>query len=569
MIAKRYAIQELSSQISTLAVRLKLPGRLRESSSPLVTVRHGEKTPWAAPSAELLRLALRELPNDQGHFDGRDQWQAVGHAVKGAALAAGVEAEGREAWIEWSAAWSGGGDPANADHFWDGCSSPSTGWGTLMAHLERTNPTGAQRVKNELARQVFAQEAATNIASLSSSALAPVAPFTPASIPPRQWLYGRLLIKGFVSLLVAPGGAGKSALAMLDAVAMATGRALWHGATPIRPLCVWMHNAEDPADEQQRRLIAAMKHHAVNFQEVGNRLVLTSGRDRPIRLARFGKEGAEPVPGVLDWIVGEAKRLSVDVIVFDPLGAMHGLPENSNEAINVLAGILREIADRTGAAVLLLHHASKVAASDMDTAGSGAARGASALVDAVRVSNQLVRMTPKEAGQFGVPESDRRDYFRLENGKANLSRAAHAAWLRFVPVKLMNGTPEYPMGDEVATVEAWTPPTIAPGTANEIMAAQSALTAVGTAPRSDVRSPQWVGWLIANALQLDAGHHGQRAADRSAAQAAAHSRVRSLLAEWQRGGFLIEVEEPDEQRRPRRVVRVGKPGIDAPATDTE
>ena len=30
----------------------------------------------------------------------------------------------------------------------------------------------------------------------------------PASIPPREWLYGTRLIRRFVSVLAAPGGAG-------------------------------------------------------------------------------------------------------------------------------------------------------------------------------------------------------------------------------------------------------------------------------------------------------------------------------------------------------------------------
>ena len=45
-------------------------------------------------------------------------------------------------------------------------------------------------------------------------------------ILPRQFLYGRHLIRGFVSLTIAPGGVGKTALLVLDAIAMASGREL-------------------------------------------------------------------------------------------------------------------------------------------------------------------------------------------------------------------------------------------------------------------------------------------------------------------------------------------------------
>ena len=43
-------------------------------------------------------------------------------------------------------------------------------------------------------------------------------PFTlrePKLIPPRQWLYGTHLIRGFVSLTVAPGGLGKSSMVLV------------------------------------------------------------------------------------------------------------------------------------------------------------------------------------------------------------------------------------------------------------------------------------------------------------------------------------------------------------------
>ena len=45
-------------------------------------------------------------------------------------------------------------------------------------------------------------------------------------IPPREWLYGQHLIRGFVSLTIAPGGVGKTALLVLDSIAMASGREL-------------------------------------------------------------------------------------------------------------------------------------------------------------------------------------------------------------------------------------------------------------------------------------------------------------------------------------------------------
>src|SRR5690606_4620106 len=54
----------------------------------------------------------------------------------------------------------------------------------------------------------------------------PFIPVDPATIPPREWLYGRHLMRKFVSVTVAPGGVGKSSLAIVEAVAMASGKPL-------------------------------------------------------------------------------------------------------------------------------------------------------------------------------------------------------------------------------------------------------------------------------------------------------------------------------------------------------
>jgi hypothetical protein len=559
------SVDALCAALEGVAHRLGLPGTKPKTGAAAASVTGAsgeEKTPWPAPSGELLRMAVDLLPNDAGHFDARNDWAGIGNAIKGAALAGTCEAEGHEAWLDFCGRWDWGGDPDQDQTFWDTCRNPHAGWGYIMRTLERVNPAGHAAVKLEVARHGFAQTAAQNVQALSARPLAPVGPVVPAQIKPRQWLYGRTVIAGFLSMLIAPGGAGKSALMMVEAVAMATGRELLSGERSIRPLRVLYHNAEDAQDEQRRRLAAVTIHHGVTHAEIGNRLFLTSGRELPLQLARMGKDGPEVVPGVVDWLVDTAYRRRLDVIVLDPLGAMHGLNENDNSAMNLLAGALREVADRTGAAVVLLHHTSKAAAMDMDAAGAGASRGASALVDAVRVNRQLVRMTPKDAGRLGIAESDRRDFMRAENGKANLARAEDARWLRLVSVPLGNGDATYPHGDEVVTVERWTPQTAVSGTPSELSRVQAAIEVAATPPRLDQRSPDWVGWLVAAALGLDAGGPQVKARDRTAAQAAAFARVQVVIEGWLADGALVRREERDpKSRRTFQCVGVGVPAI--------
>ncbi|PVH30326.1 hypothetical protein DDE20_01870 [Pararhodobacter oceanensis] len=558
-------LAEVCQAIKSIARTNGLPGRgaadARTSGSASRYTADGErKTGQPAPSADLLRLSLERLPND-GPFDNRDDWLDVCHAVKGACLAAGIEAEGREAWLAWCEQW--GGDPVHDQAAWDGIVDPGTGWGTLMQMLENTNPTGRIEVKAAEARHAFATQAAENKAGLSATPLRPVGPFSPNQLAPRQWLYGRSYIRGNVGLLVAPGGVGKSALAMAEAVAMASGCELLDGDKPHKPLNVLYHNGEDGEDEQKRRLAAVMTHHRVSHNDLDGRLFLTSGRNLPIQLAQLGASGAaEIVPGVVDWFVETAKALSLDLIVLDPIGAMHGLPENANDAINLLLGALRDIAEKAGVAILLVHHTSKVAAMDMTGAGAAASRGASALVDGARIVRQLGNMSEKDAVKFGVSPDVRQQYIRVDNGKANLAPAEGARWMRLVGVPLNNQTQEYPDGDHIQTVERWTPPVKGQTGITLPQKADIQAALAGAAPderRASHLSPGWVGRFIADVLGYGLAAPGTAADDRSYEEHIAHNEVASIVAQGLQEGWLRRGDEKCSDRKTRACITMGDP----------
>lgn len=68
-------------------------------------------------------------------------------------MVAGIEAEARDIWLDWSA--RNGGDPDKDAEFGDTCRNPHTGWGTLMLTLERLNPAGHEEVTRDSARAAF------------------------------------------------------------------------------------------------------------------------------------------------------------------------------------------------------------------------------------------------------------------------------------------------------------------------------------------------------------------------------------------------------------------------------
>jgi hypothetical protein len=545
--------------LTELASRLGLPGRGLSTTAPTSGAKAEEKKGWPAPNGHLLRMALDELPNNMGGpFDCRADWMEVCHAVKGAA--AGCAADGREAWLSWCERWQG--DPEQDADAWDTLKNTRTGWGTLMRTLEQHNPAGRVRVKEAELKVSFGTSAAVNSAAIVGVTLSPATLCVPASIPPRRWLYGHNLVGGYLSMLVAPGGTGKSALAMTEAVAMSSGKELMPGDKPHHGLRVWYHNAEDSIDEQQRRLYAALKHHILTEAELGGRLFLSSGRCMPLKLAQQGREGPEICPGVVDFLVEQMKAERIDVLILDPLAALHTLSENSNEAANLLMGALREVAERTGAAIMLVHHTGKAAAMDMAGAGAGAARGASAFVDGARSVRQLAAMTATEAGKLGVHPDERRKYVRIDNGKANLAPLGNVQWLRLRGVSLNNGTLEYPNGDTVQTVERWTPPAAAAA----INSADTALVhaAVAVAEQENRReshlSPGWIGYCIAIALALPIDPTGTKADARTPEQLIARETVKQIISAGLLSGWLYQTGNKDSNGKDRGFIEASEVG---------
>lgn len=93
------------------------------------------------------------------------------------------------------------------------------------------------------------------------------------------------------------------------------------------------------------------------------------------------------------------------------------MPENDNNAIDQVAGILADIAIRHNVAIDVPHHASKATT---DPGDPNKARGASSFIDAGRLSYTLTAMSGVEAQMFGVSEEERRSLVRVDTAKVNL-----------------------------------------------------------------------------------------------------------------------------------------------------
>ncbi|QLP97481.1 MAG: AAA family ATPase [Rhodoblastus sp.] len=201
----------------------------------------------------------------------------------------------------------------------------------------------------------------------------------PASIPVREWLYGRHLIRRFVSTTIAPGGVGKSSLTIAEAVSMICGRPLLHGVKPASALNVWLVNLEDPLEEIERRVAATMKHYGLRREDCPGHLYVNSGRDCELVVAKMTRGEMEVHRPLVDAVKATIAANQIDALIIDPFVRSHRLPENSNEAIDLAVSEWAKIADEASCAVDLVHHARKTGGMEV-TVEDG--RGASAMISA-------------------------------------------------------------------------------------------------------------------------------------------------------------------------------------------
>lgn len=265
---------------------------------------------------------------------------------------------------------------------------------------------------------------------------------------PRDWIMQDRYIGGFISVVISPGGVGKSTYSMLDAIAIASGKPLT-GFEIKCPGASWVYNTEDPRDELVRRFQAASMHHGIRYKDLPHRIHFTSGREKPFILVKAGHEGVVINKDAIDRTCEYIKEHKIRLFLADPFVRTHEVNENDNMQIDKVMWCFSRIADKTGCAIGIIHHTSK-AGSNTDNVVQGnmnAARGATALVYAARIAHTINGMTEDEATKFGVGEDRRRWYFRLDNAKANMQPPAqYANWYERINVTLPNT-------DQVGTVE--------------------------------------------------------------------------------------------------------------------
>ncbi len=354
----------------------------------------------------------------------------------------------------------------------------------------------------------------------------------PRDIPPRRWLYGRQNLRKFLSLDLAAGGIGKSSVKVGEALAMVSNQPLLRKEVFEGPLRVWLYNLEDPLEETERRLHAAMDRFELSPSDVGDRLYVDSGRVQPVCIAEETASGARIIRPVVDAIIAELKEREIDVLILDPFVSSHKITENDNGAIDMVAKQWAAIAEECNCSINLVHHVRKSNGAEVSAESS---RGAVALIDAARSVIVYNRMTKEEAQAAGVDPGQARFYFRTQNDKANLSPPEAADWFRMNNVDLPNG-------DSVGVACPWDWPDAFDGVQAWHLKRVQQIVGNGEF-RADVRSKDWVGNTIAEVLEIDPKKQREK--------------LKKIIKTWVDSDMLREVARDDKHRNERIFVEVG------------
>lgn len=498
-----------------------------------------------------IKAMVALLPNDFEY----DEWIAVGQRIK--ARAADDE-DGREAWHELSSRTTlKVYDPDYTERKWHSFTADHTRGGLLVDAVQKLGGAAVEAWWQGEAAGAFDDGADLSFAGPGSPKRAGITA-TPfkwmdlAKTAPRDWLYGDILLRKFISMTVAPGGVGKSSLVAVETLAQVTGKSLL-GEDPSDELRVWLWNLEDPYEETQKKILAAAKHYGIAEAEIGDRLFVDSGRDQRLVIAEMDRTGPMIVRPVVRELVEQIKARKIDVVVIDPFVSSHGVPENDNGAMDMVVKEWGRVAEEGGCAVHLVDHTSKAGSAEVVTDSS---RGAKAKTDAARVVRVVNRMTAVDGKAYGILEPWR--YFNTFNDKANMAPPkAKRDWFRMESVSAGNGggaaqafsvgaagVPR--RGDSVGVATQWFPPTAqALAAGGSFVAMQVAME--GKEWRKDVQTgDQWIGNAAGKALNLNPKNEKERAM------------IKKVVGQWLEAGLLREVWHDDQKRMSRAFIEIAE-----------
>jgi len=191
------------------------------------------------------------------------------------------------------------------------------------------------------------------------------------------------MLKGAYNVLTGRGGSGKTAVAFRSMIK-------YLKLNPKEKGLAFF--SEDNRVEIEKRINIICSDEKIDKEDILNRIdFVTVETDKKVRLVTKTKNGV--IANMIETanIINYCIDKNIKYIILDPLKRFHSVNENDNSEIDILVrDVFIEIATKTGAVLVVIHHSAKGIGSETMS------RGASTITDSARLGWNVGRIFKKD-----------------------------------------------------------------------------------------------------------------------------------------------------------------------------
>ncbi len=215
--------------------------------------------------------------------------------------------------------------------------------------------------------------------------------------PPPQYIWEGYLPQGVVSMLAAHGGTGKSTVALMLAVAAATGRPLF-GVPTVQTSALFV-SLEDGGAVVRHRLATICRAWGIDPRELEGVLHIVDGTEDPELYTADSARGSGDRTAAYREMRDMVEAHQVGLVIVDNASDAFGGDEIQRRQVRGFVRALAEVARSADSAVLLLAHVDKGTSRSSKPENGEGYSGSTAWHNSVR---SRIFMSRNESGQISI-----------------------------------------------------------------------------------------------------------------------------------------------------------------------